>query len=344
MDKKQLYPLKFDPIYKPYIWGGTKLSRLGKRINPGEIVAESWEISDHGRDISTAKNGPLKGKTLRELIKTYGEDICPATDIGRFPILIKYIDASNRLSVQVHPDDRYAREHEPPGEMGKTECWYILDAPPGARLILGAKKGLTRQQFKTLVEENRIEQGLNRINVSRGDVIYIESGTVHALLEGIMVCEVQENSDTTYRLYDWGRVGSNGRPRPLHIEKALDVINYVPEEEYEQYMKKLVIPYDKSKQNVVHSLIREKYFNIDLIKYSKALDMCLEDCHFHTLNILNGEGIIGCPGGELGFQKGDSLLIPRPVGEYTILPGAQKEIADKQKLKGQGVEILQTFL
>ncbi len=318
MPAQDLYPLKFEPIYKNYIWGGRNLEKIGKNIAPEKIVAESWEISDHDEDISVAANGPLRGQTLRELIETYNTDICPETENGRFPILIKYIDANRKLSVQVHPDDEYARTHESPTELGKNECWYVMNAPPDAELILGVKKGMTREKFRALIESGRIEEGLTRHPVSKGDFIFIRSGTVHALLEGIMVCEIQENSDTTYRLYDWGRMGADGKPRPLHIQKALDVINYFPESEYNAYMKQLAIPYDRSEKNAVHTFVRSEFFNIDLLKYTCDFDTEFQNEHFHTLNIVDGTGSILWKDGEFVFSTGETLLVPRTVHKYTI--------------------------
>ncbi len=330
MDKSELYPLKFKEIYKHYIWGGKNLRKIGKRINNNETVAESWEISDHGEDISTIINGNLRGKTLREIIVHFGEAISPKTDNGRFPILIKYLDSNRRLSVQVHPDDDYARIHESPGELGKTECWYVIEAEKGAELIMGMERGMTKSKFKKLISENRIEEGLNKLPVSKGDFIYIKSGTVHALLEGIIVCEIQENSDTTYRLYDWGRVGHDGKPRPLHIEKALDVINFPSEESYEEYMKTLLLPYTKSKLNITYELVRCKHFNIDLLKYDTDFEVSLGNSHFHTLNILSGKGRIRWTGEDVPFDIGETVLIPRAVNKYSIQTG--------------GTEILKTFL
>ncbi len=330
MPAHELYPLKFKPIYKNYIWGGRKLEKIGKKIAQGEIVAESWEISDHDEDVSVVTNGTLKGRTLRDVIKTYKTDICPETVNDRFPILIKYIDANRKLSVQVHPDDEYARIHEGPAELGKNECWYVMDAPLGAELILGVKKGMTRQKLRLLIESGRIQEGLTRHPVSSGDFIFIKSGTVHALLEGIMVCEIQESSDTTYRLYDWGRMGSDGKPRTLHIEKALDVINYLPAQEYDPYMKNLAIFYNKFEKNTVHSFVRSRFFNIDLLKYSYDFEMEFNDEHFHALNIVGGTGSIVWKEGELDFHTGETLLIPCAVQKYEI--------------HSEGSEILRTSL
>ena len=330
MKSSDPYPFTFTEIYKPYIWGGNNLRKIGKDIKDKEIVAESWEISDHNEDISIVKNGPLAGKSLRYLIETFGEEICPKTDNGRFPVLIKYIDANRRLSVQVHPDDDYARAHESPNELGKTECWFVMDAPPGAELIMGLKKGIDKHDFTRMITENNYEEGLNRLAVSRGDFIFIKTGTVHAILEGIMICEVQENSDTTYRVYDWERMGSDGKPRPLHIEKALDVITFPPNDMYEKYMEEIVIDYARDKKNISHTLVRCPYFNIDLLKYTQNFDISMKGYHFNVLNILDGTGSIHYTAGHVPIDKGDTILVPRSVRDCYV--------------KTSGVEILKTFL
>jgi len=318
MVRSELYPLLFHPIYKPYMWGGKNLRKIGKIIADDQIVAESWEISDHGEDVSVVKNGHLTGKNLHELVETYREDISPHTRNNRFPVLIKYIDAQKRLSVQVHPDDNYAMTHESADEMGKTECWFIMDAPPEAELIMGIKKGVSREDFTCMIEENRIQDGLNKLRVKKGDVIFIKTGTVHALLEGIMVCEIQQNSDTTYRLYDWGRVGPDGKSRPLHIEKALEVINFPEPEKYESYMKDILINYNQSASSEPRPLIRCNFFNIDFLNLASPVELHMDNHHFEILNIVEGKGKIIYKKGELPYQLGDTILMPGPVKVYTI--------------------------
>jgi mannose-6-phosphate isomerase len=318
MDKIELYPMIFQPIYKHYLWGGRNLMNMGKPIAEGDIVAESWEVSDHGEDLSVVRNGTLKGKTLREIIEVRGENISPQTPTGRFPILIKYIDANRRLSVQVHPNDEYARTHEGPQELGKTECWYVLEAPPGAGLVVGMKRGVDKQEFRRMIADDRIADGIQTIPVSKGDFVYIKSGTVHAILEGILVCEIQENSDSTYRLYDWGRVGDDGKPRPLHIDKALDVISFIPENRYDRFMESVFIPYDKHASNCTHELVRGAYFNVDLLTYDREVELSVGHHHFNTLNILDGEGSLVWQEGTLPFHRGDTILVPRPVGGYRL--------------------------
>jgi mannose-6-phosphate isomerase len=220
--------------------------------------------------------------------------------------------------VQVHPDDEYARIHEGEQELGKTECWYVIAAPPGAELVVGMKRGISREDFRKLVDRGSIEDGIGSIPVSVGDFVYIKSGTVHAILEGIMICEIQENSDSTYRLYDWGRLGKNGKPRPLHIEKALDVIDFIPENRYDQFMEEIVITYDKSAVNQIHRLVRGHYFNIDLLSTARNPMFSMEGAHFNTLNILAGEGALNWSGGSVSFRRGETILIPRPVGKYSL--------------------------
>jgi mannose-6-phosphate isomerase len=335
-----LYPLKFREIYKPYIWGGRGLAGIGKDLGDNEIVAESWEIADRGADdrlpagdvgdVSVVKNGPLAGSSLRDLIKTYGEDICPRTSNGRFPIIVKFIDARDRLSVQVHPDDEYARAHESPGELGKTECWYVMDAPPGAELVMGLTRGMSRERFADLLRADRVEEGLNRVKVQRGDVFFIRAGTVHTLLEGIMVCEILENSDTTYRLYDWGRFGTDGKPRPLHIEKALDVIAFPGEREYDERMRSISISYDRSEASETTRLIRCPHFNVDYLRLKGDFRLSVSPFHFHCLSVLSGTGSLDYGRGELPIRRGETVLVPRPVEDYTV--------------KTRAAEILKTFL
>jgi mannose-6-phosphate isomerase len=195
---------------------------------------------------------------------------------------------------------------------------------------MGVKRGVSKHDFHTLLRENRIEEGLNYLPVQKGDVLYIKTGTVHALVEGIMVCEIQENSDTTYRLYDWGRTGPDGKPRPLHIQKALDVIHFPTAEEYDTYMKDIFIKFDRKKMNTVHPLVRCRYFNFDYVHYSRDFDLSIEDDHFHALNIINGEGTLISSGGELGLRKGESVLVPRPVQNYSV--------------QTRSIELLKTFL
>ena len=220
-----IYPLSFVPVFKDYIWGGRNLeTKLGRAL-PAGIVAESWEIAAHPNGQTPVASGPLAGYTLGALQRHLGERLLGhRADAGEFPLLIKLLDANRWLSVQVHPDDGYAQEHA--GELGKTELWVILHAEPGAELIYGLKAGVDRDRLAQAVTTGSIEQMLHRVPIHAGDVVYVPAGTVHALGPGVLVAEIQQNSDTTYRLYDWGRPGDNGQPRPLHVQQALDVIDW----------------------------------------------------------------------------------------------------------------------
>ena len=224
-----LYPLTFTPALRDYVWGGRNLEKLGRRLPPGK-VAESWEISGHPSAPTVVDAGPWQGQPLPAVLATWGADLAGtraawALERDKFPLLVKLLDAEERLSVQVHPGDEYALAHAN-GELGKTEMWYILQARPGAQLILGLKPGVSRAAFRQAIAGNSLEACLHYLPVQAGDAVFVAAGTVHALLEGILAVEVQQNSDTTYRVYDWGRLGADGQPRPLHVDRALEVIDF----------------------------------------------------------------------------------------------------------------------
>jgi len=220
-----VYPLSFLPVFKDYIWGGRNLeTRLGKELPPG-IIAESWEIAAHANGQSRVATGPMEGSTLEEIQQRWGEQLIgDSVETDTFPLLIKLLDSNSWLSVQVHPDDAYAQKHA--GDLGKTELWVILHAEPDAEIIFGLKAGVDRERFAQSAATGAIDSMLHRIPIRTGDAVYIPAGTVHALGPGAIVAEIQQNSDTTYRLYDWGRTGAGGRSRPLHVRQALDVIDW----------------------------------------------------------------------------------------------------------------------
>lgn len=218
-----IYPLTFHPTFKDYTWGGRNLeTKLGRTI-PAGIIAESWEIAGHPNGSSIVKNGELAGLTLPQVQEQLGIDLVGrrnqnALEQGRFPLLIKLLDANRWLSVQVHPDDEYGLAHE--ADLGKTEMWVVLHAEPDSEIIFGFKPNVSRETFAAAIEDGRVEDMLHRMPVQAGDVVFVPAGAVHALGPGIIVAEIQQNSDTTYRIYDWGR------PRPIHVEQALNVLNF----------------------------------------------------------------------------------------------------------------------
>lgn len=225
----ELYPLIFEPVLKDYIWGGRNLEKLGRRLPPGK-TAESWEIAAHKDGTAVVANGHFAGQPLTAVHQALGLDLIGSNNIwaqerGKFPLLIKLLDANQPLSVQVHPDDDYAQKHED-NELGKTEMWVVLHAEPEAAIILGIKPGTTPANFRQAILDGDLERYLHRVPVKTGDVACVPAGSLHAILDGLIIAEIQQNSNTTYRVYDWNRVGTDGKGRPLHIDKALDVINF----------------------------------------------------------------------------------------------------------------------
>ncbi len=227
---KHFYPLLFEPVLKSYLWGGRNLAGIGRDLPPEGVVAESWEIAGHADGDTAVINGPYAGLTLTKLHAELGLDLIGERNAwaqarGKFPLMIKLIDAEQPLSVQVHPDDAYAQMHEG-NELGKTEMWVVLRARPDAELILGVAAGTTREAFRAGIVESRLEPYLHRLPVKTGDHVCVPSGTLHAIMDGLLIAEIQQNSNTTYRVYDWDRVDADGRPRSLHVDKALDVIDF----------------------------------------------------------------------------------------------------------------------
>lgn len=226
-----LYPMIFTPVLKDYIWGGRNLeTKLGRALPAGGVIAESWEIAGHQDGVSLVENGPYAGWPLTELHRALGLELIGsanawAQERGKFPLLVKLLDAHSPLSVQVHPDDAYALAHEG-DELGKTEMWVVLHAAPGAELIAGVKAGTTPALFRRAIEEQRLEGYLHRLPVQTGDHLCVPAGTLHAIMGGLLIAEIQQNSNTTYRVYDWGRVDAAGQARPLHLDQALAVIDF----------------------------------------------------------------------------------------------------------------------
>ncbi len=224
------YPLTFTPQLRDYIWGGRNLETLYQRPLPPGSTAESWEISGHPTAATVIDNGPLAGLSLPQALAQFGQALTGqnarwALERNKFPLLVKLLDATQNLSVQVHPNDAYALRHEN-GELGKTEMWYVLHAQPEAQLVFGLKPDVTPEIFRRAVETNTLENYLHYLPIKAGDAIFVAAGSIHALLAGAVVAEIQQNSDLTYRVYDWGRVGADGRARPLHLEQAMAVTNF----------------------------------------------------------------------------------------------------------------------
>jgi mannose-6-phosphate isomerase len=221
------YPLRFQPVLRRYLWGGRRLETvLGKPLPPGDDYAESWEVVDHGEDQSVVVAGALEGMTLGQLVSQFGNALLGSdAPQAQFPLLFKFLDAQKNLSVQVHPNDQQAAQLVPP-DRGKTEAWIVMHAEPSSRIYAGLKSGVDRVQLESAIAAGTAEDCLHFIEPNVGDCLFIPAGTVHAIGAGLVIAEIQQSSDTTYRLYDWNRVGADGQPRQLHVEESLAVIDF----------------------------------------------------------------------------------------------------------------------
>jgi mannose-6-phosphate isomerase len=292
------YPLKFRPIYKQRIWGGQKLREVfGKDLPPGEKIGESWELADLPEDKSIIANGELKGQTLISAIGQYPVEITGEPYFeGPFPLLIKFLDARDVLSVQVHPDEKTVErlgEGQP-----KTECWYIIFAEPDAVIYKGLKKGVTKSQFAEAIQNGNVADLLAKVPVEAGQCHFLPAGTAHAIGPGLVIAEIQLPSDTTYRVFDWNRVDQTGRPRELHIEQALESIHFNMTE-------------DELPVTTIGRLANCEFFFIDKGHQAKNCEALLSPGEIKTLIILSGSGtILGTEGYNVEFRAGDCLLIP----------------------------------
>ena len=297
---------KLRPSCKDYLWGGHRLVEEYGKEYEGEILAETWELSCHPDGPSTIVNGAYAGKTLEEYIEEAGKEVLGKNcrRFRDFPILIKFIDAKQNLSIQVHPDNRYALKNE--GQYGKTEMWYVMDAGKDAFLYYGFKKEISKEEFAGRIQEDTLLEVLNAVPVQKGDVLFIESGTIHAIGEDILIAEIQQNSNVTYRVYDYGRVGKDGKKRDLHIEKALAVTNRVP----------LI----KSKSSYPHVADCD-YFTVDKLNLDgqmmRRMEGYVSEESFVSILILDGKGTVSC-GDQVTYKKGDSLFLPAGSGTYVI--------------------------
>ncbi|MFC1498453.1 type I phosphomannose isomerase catalytic subunit [Verrucomicrobiota bacterium] len=309
-----LYPLLFSPVYKDYIWGGDRIRRKYNRHIKQDACAESWEIADRPEGMSVVLNGPLAGKTLHELVDTMGTQLVgSACKSKTFPLLIKIIDAKQRLSVQAHPDDHTAAIY---GGEAKTEMWYVLESEPGSKVFAGLKSGTNRESFETALKEKRLEEVLCEIHTKPEEAIFVPGGRVHAIAEGCLLLEIQQNSNTTYRVYDWGRMGKDGKPRELHINQAFQVINW------KDYCPEPVKPKKISGNNgnSYSEIINCPYFNATRIDLSNPENAENNGQSFHILFAVSGKTII--EGGENTVEAaaGTSCLIPAKLKNYTLKP------------------------
>lgn len=305
----ELQPVKLLPVFKDYLWGGTRLkTEYGKKTDL-DIVAESWELSVHKDGQSVIAEGKYKGSPLAEYITALGKDILGknALNFDYFPLLIKFIDAKKDLSIQVHPNDEYAMKNE--GEYGKTEMWYIMDCESDAYLYYGFEHEISKDEFEKRIEDNTLTDVLRKVKVEKGDVFFIPSGTIHAICSGIIICEIQQNSNTTYRVYDYGRRDANGNLRQLHIKQAVDVTNLIPLSENKMPVKISDGEYE---------LASCEYFTVRKINVNGMKKICTDTDSFRSLVVLNGSATLKGGKSTMEISKGDSIFIPAQNEEYTV--------------------------
>ncbi|MGM9540033.1 type I phosphomannose isomerase catalytic subunit [Anaerovibrio sp.] len=307
------YPLLMQAPVKDYIWGGTKLREKYSKVSEADKLAESWELSCHQDGPSIIANGPAKGRTLEQYIEAEGREILgsKAQSFENFPIMIKLIDAKDNLSVQVHPDNEYALKNE--GEYGKTEMWYIIDAEPGAELLYGVEKKITADELAESLQNGTITDICHHAPVKKGDVFFIPAGTIHAIGKGILLAEVQQNSNTTYRLYDYGRLGNDGKPRQLHVKQGSEVSSLEP------------LPLKDEREVVALSpdcngelLASCDYFTTYGVQVDGTASLVSGSDSFQTFTVLEGSLTLTAGDTLLEMSAGQTVFLPAGMGGYTL--------------------------
>lgn len=314
----KLYPLKFEPIQKDRIWGGNKLHQLFGKFNSTDRVGESWELSGVEDDESVVINGFLSDNNISELLEIYmgelvGDKVCDTYGLT-FPLLFKFLDANDKLSIQVHPNDEIAAERHQ--SFGKTEMWYVIEAEPNAELIVGFSKDCDRDEYLDAMEAGELENLLQKVPVKKGDVLFIPAGRVHSIGEGVVVAEIQQSSDITYRIYDFNRKDENGKERDLHTDQALDVIDFSrveqPKVDYEL------------KRNDITPLVQCEYFTTNLIKFDKAIfrNYARIDS-FVTYMCIEGSFAVEYDDTKTVVKAGETVLIPACIDEVELYPDSE---------------------
>jgi len=316
-----LYPLRFEPILRRLIWGGRRLGTvLHKPIGESADYAESWEISDYRDQVSVVQEGSLAGTTIRELIRTRGEELLgPALGLrDHFPLLVKYIDAHQDLSVQVHPDDATGRRLA--GDNGKTETWVILQVDPGSAIYAGLNRGVGREELAAAIESGKVEPLLHKVEAKPGDCILIDAGTVHAIGAGVLLAEIQQTSDATFRIHDWGRLGPDGKPRTLHVHQALESIDF------ERGPVGPITPaVEQTPWCTREELARSRYFALTRLTLTQNASVGQSD-RFTILMGLDGSSDVCHQGESVRLDYGQTLLLPAALGACEIVPRGQARV------------------
>jgi mannose-6-phosphate isomerase len=314
-----VYPLVFEPILKDRIWGGTKLETyLGKHDLPTQTTGESWELSAVKGDVSIVKEGPYKGMPLSDLLEQFPQELM-GTKVHRqfgtqFPLLFKFLDARDDLSIQVHPNDELAKKRH--NSFGKTEMWYVMQADEGSRIIVGFKHKSGPEEYLQHLENKNLIEILNEVEVKKGDVFFLETGTIHAIGAGIVIAEIQQTSDITYRIYDWDRVDAQGKSRELHVQQALDAMNYNTTETQKHYTAL------GNKSNI---MVDCPYFTTSFLPLNGSTGMSKDGSSFTVYICTEGEFALEAGGKKHNFKKGDTVLVPAALqvfilsGEATLL-------------------------
>lgn len=316
--KKQLYPLFFQPILKKRLWGGQALSRYNKELPAQTPIGESWDISDHSEGHSIIMNGPLKGTSISAIFNKNKEELMgknfTAQAENPFPLLVKWIDANQLLSVQVHPTDEDAIRMKI-SDPGKTEFWHIIDAEPGAYLIKGWNQKVSPEIIEDALNNKELEKYLKKIPVQKGDTIFVPAGHVHSIGPGLIVCEIQQNSDTTFRLYDWNRTGTDGKPRMLHVKQALEVLDFNMDTDGKIDPKPVIEEKDLSIQDILDC----PYFSTK--HYQCAKEITLDPTNAcRILTFTEGTAIMRYQDMEIVAQAGDSCILPASIDEVKLTP------------------------
>lgn len=305
-----LYPLKLSPVAKSAIWGGQRLRSEWHKPSDLSTVAETWELTVREEENNTVQNGAFSGKTLADVLRFWGKSAVGSHHTAdRFPLLIKFIDAADRLSVQVHPDDAFAAANE--GDNGKTEMWYVVEADVGASILMGLADGVTKKDFAAAVAAGDPEPLLRRIEVRKGDVFFIPSGMPHAIGKGILIAEIQQNCDLTYRVFDYNRRDKNGKLRELHIDKALQVVRPFTEDEAS------AIRFARGR-GTSGTLVNCPYFCVRRANVTREHVHTVTEESFTSLLILSGSGTVEGGGQCVPFVRGDSIFLPAGLGNCRI--------------------------
>lgn len=306
------YPLTFEPIFKERIWGGSKLKDFLNKSFDGDHIGESWELSTVANDVSVVADGEFAGLNLNELIEKYPTELLGAKSIEKFglefPLLFKFLDAKEDLSIQVHPNDELAKQRH--NSFGKTEMWYVMQADENARLVVGFKNKTNRKEYLKHLEENTLVAILNETPVKKGDTFFLETGTVHAIGAGVLIAEIQQTSDITYRLYDWDRVDINGKGRELHNDLAVEAINY---EETNTKVQYEIIP------NESVSLVECPFFTTNILEVSGTYNWKKKKESFTVFMCTEGGFVLVTSDSKSEFKKGDTILIPAIMDEFQII-------------------------